>query len=89
MIGNSECPENRMASERSYKRHSGQEEDTVNADQEEIEGRKKRTLKGNQEAFQFNILPVSKETRERILDFFSSSSQNSNTKVLKFSDTES
>lgn len=41
MIGNSECPENRMASERSYKRQSGQEEDIVNADQEEIEGERK------------------------------------------------
>lgn len=41
MTGNSECPENRMASERSYKRQSGQEEDTVNADQEEIEGERK------------------------------------------------
>lgn len=56
MTGNSECPENRMASERSCKRHSGQKEDTVNTDQEEIVGRKKRTLKGNQEAFSFQHL---------------------------------
>lgn len=56
MTGNSECPENRTASERSYKRHSGQREDTVNTDQEEIDGGRKRTLKGNQEAFSFQHL---------------------------------
>lgn len=56
MIGNSERPETRIASERSYKRHSGQKEDTVNTDQEETVGRKKRTLKGNQEASSFQHL---------------------------------
>lgn len=51
MTGNSECPENRTASERSYKRHSGQKEDTVNTDQEEIDGGKEKDTKRESRSF--------------------------------------
>lgn len=56
-------------SEESYKGHLGQEEDTMNLSGPGGDSGGKKDTKGNWEAFYFKILPVSKETRERKLDF--------------------
>lgn len=61
------------ASEKSYKVPLGQEEEIVNLCERGGDSEKKRKrifiLKGYQEAFYFKFFSVSKETRERKLDF--------------------